>query len=184
VRAARPRGALPPGPGPTKGLEQQRWLIRGAAAPRPGRTGAIARAPPSGAVGALCVHACARAHLFDRSLHPPRPQAYARNSKSSLVRLQEVWQDIELAEAQQVEVLEGVIARAHAVWEDAVAAAEAQQQRLRGEVEAALREIAGIREELGDEAMAAGQGAAAASVGPRGRRHRRGARGSHLRACG
>jgi hypothetical protein len=49
-----------------------------------------------------------------------------------------------------VAVLEEVISRAHGVWEEAVAAAEAGRARLRGEVEGALREVAGIREELGD----------------------------------
>ncbi|GBF94150.1 hypothetical protein Rsub_07137 [Raphidocelis subcapitata] len=77
-------------------------------------------------------------------------EAYAINSKSSLVRLKDVWADIELPQARQVAVLEDVISRAHAVWEDAVAAAEAGRARLRGEVEGALREVAGIREELGD----------------------------------
>ncbi|KIZ07743.1 hypothetical protein MNEG_0212 [Monoraphidium neglectum] len=83
-------------------------------------------------------------------------EAYAQSSRSSLVRLQEVWQDIELPQAQQVAVLEDIISRAHLVWEEAVAAAEAKQQRLRGEVEEALREIAGIKEELGDDVMRRG----------------------------
>ncbi|KAI8473021.1 MAG: hypothetical protein J3K34DRAFT_457577 [Monoraphidium minutum] len=83
-------------------------------------------------------------------------EAYACSSRSSLVRLQEVWQDIELPQEQQVAVLEDVISRAHAVWADAVAAAEGTQQRLRAEVEAALREIAGIKEELGDDVMRRG----------------------------
>jgi hypothetical protein len=119
------------------------------------------RRPARPAAHALCTRA--------------RAQAYARNSKSSLARLQEVWLDVELPEGQQVEVLEGVIARAHAVWEDAVSAAEAQQTRLRGEVEAALREAAAIREELGDgddAREARGRGWAGAA----GRRHTWGAR--------
>lgn len=94
-------------------------------------------------------------YSFPTSLRP-NAQAYARNSKNSLKRLQEVWQDIELPQAQQVAVLEDVISRAHLVWEEAVATAEATQQRLRGEVEAALREIAGIKEELGDDVMRRG----------------------------
>jgi hypothetical protein len=55
-----------------------------------------------------------------------------------------------------VAVLEDIISRAHLVWEEAVAAAEAKQQRLRGEVEEALREIAGLKEELGDDVMRRG----------------------------
>jgi len=69
------------------------------------------------------------------------------------VRLQEVWQDIELPQSQQVAVLEDVIARAHHVWEEAVAAAEGSQTRMRGEVEACLREVATIKEDLGDDVM-------------------------------
>lgn len=82
--------------------------------------------------------------------------------------------DIELPQAQQVAVLEDVISRAHLVWEEAVASAEATQQRLRGEVEAALREIAAIKEELGDDVMRRGAQAELDQLKVRGRRGKRG----------